>query len=135
MTKTLYDLFEPVMDAVMDARLIAFDGCHKIYLAMDDEQADWFRENYNGTSCTDRTFEGTPKEMMRTLRTWWDESCGLKFISAVTTNHADPNAGFMSLISQGEAWEYENALKVYCDICDEPDCYGECQDPDDEEVA
>ena len=133
MTKTLYDLFEPVMDAVMDARLVAFDGCHKIYLAMDDEQADWFRENYNGTSCTDRTFEGTPKEMMRTLRTWWDESCGLKFISAVTTNHADPNAGFMSLISQGEAWEYENALKVYCDICDEPDCYGECQEPDDED--
>lgn len=119
----------------MDARLIAFDGCHKIYLAMDDEQADWFRENYNGTSCTDRTFTGTPKEMMRMLRTWWDESCGLKFIQSVVTDYDDPNAGFVSLISQDDAWNYENALKVYCDICDEPDCYGECQDPDDEEVA
>ena len=111
MTKTLYDLFEPVMDAVMDARLIAFDGCHKIYLAMDDEQADWFRENYNGTSCTDRTFEGTPKEMMRTLRAWGDESCGLKFISAVTTNHDGPNAGYESLISQQDAWDYADSLE------------------------
>ena len=126
MTKTLYDLFEPVMDAVMDARLIAFDGCHKIYLAMDDEQADWFRENYNGTSCTDRTFTGTPKEMMRTLRTWWDESCSLKFINAVTTNHENPNAGFVSLISQDDSWNYENPQ-------DEYDEYDDDTESDDDE--
>jgi hypothetical protein len=135
MTTTLHELFEPVADALENALLIAWDGCHKMYLAMDDEQADWFRENYNGTSCTDRTFTGTPKEMLDTLLTWWDESCGLKFINAVTTNHENPNAGYESLISQGDAWNYEKELKVYCDICDEPDCYGECDDPDDEEVA
>jgi len=135
MTTTLHELFEPVADALENALLIAWDGCHKMYLAMDDEQANWFRENYNGTSCTDRTFTGTPKEMLNTLLTWWDESCGLKFINAVTTNHENPNAGYESLISQDDAWNYEKELKVYCDICDEPDCYGECDDPDDEEVA
>jgi hypothetical protein len=135
MTTTLHELFEPVADALENALLIAWDGCHKMYLAMDEEQADWFRENYNGTSCTDRTFTGTPKEMLNTLLTWWDESCGLKFINAVTTNHENPNAGYESLISQDDAWNYEKELKVYCDICDEPDCYGECDEPDDEEVA
>jgi hypothetical protein len=135
MTTTLHELFEPVADALENALLIAWDGCHKMYLAMDDEQAEWFRENYNGRSCTDRTFTGTPKEMLDTLLTWWDESCGLKFINAVTTNHENPNAGYESLISQDDAWNYEKELKVYCDICDEPDCYGECDEPDDEEVA
>ena len=109
----LPDYFDPVLDAVEDALLIAFDGCHKIYLAMDEEQADWFRQNYNGRNCDDRTFEGTPEEMFATLKVWWDESCSLKFISAVTTNHADPNAGFMSLISQGEAWACEDEQDEY----------------------
>ena len=101
-TPTLPDYFDPVIGAVEDALLIAFDGCHKIYLAMDEGEANWFRENYNGTHCDDRTFEGTPEEMLNLLVTWWDESCGLKFISAVTTNHDDPNAGFVSLIGQGD---------------------------------
>lgn len=119
MTKTLDELFTPVAEAVEDALLIAFDGCHKIYLAMDEEQADWFRTNYNGASShdsTDHTFEGTPKEMLNLLKDWWDGSCGLKFISAVTTNHENPNAGYISLIGQGdwcedededEDWDYE----------------------------
>ena len=106
--KTLDELFAPVADAVEDALLIAFDGCHKIYLAMDEEQAYWFRTNYNGTSCTDRTFTGTPKEMLNTLLAWWDESCGLKFINAVTTDHENPNAGYKSLIGQGDWCEDED---------------------------
>ena len=113
--KTLTDLFEPVADAVEDALLIAFDGCHKMYLAMDEEQAEWFRNNYNGVHCDDRTFTGTPEEMLTTLKGWWDDSCGLKFITAVTTNHDDPNAGYESLISQGDAWDFENQDDEYDD--------------------
>ena len=121
MTKTLDELFDRVETAVEDAILVAFDGCHKIYLAMDEEQADWFRQNYNGTSCTDRTFTGTPEEMFATLKVWWDESCGLKFINAVTTDHENPNAGYTSLISQDEAWACE-------DEQDEQDEYDEDED-------
>ena len=108
--KTLDNLFDPVEDALEGALLIAWDGCHKIYLAMDDEQADWFRQNYNGVHCDDRTFEGTPEEMLTTLKGWWDESCGLKFINAVTTNHDDPNAGYESLIGQGDWMDDEEFL-------------------------
>jgi hypothetical protein len=108
--KTLDNLFDPVEDALEGALLIAFDGCHKIYLAMDDEQAEWFRQNYNGVHCTDRTFTGTSEEMLATLKGWWDESCGLKFITAVTTDHENPNAGYSSLIGQGEWMDDEEFL-------------------------
>jgi hypothetical protein len=99
---TLPDYFDPVIDAVENALLIAFDGCHKIYLAMDEGEADWFRENYSPN-----IFEGTPEEMLNLLVAWWDNSCSLKFITAVHTNHADPNAGYISLIGQGDWWEDE----------------------------
>ena len=107
MTKTLDELFESVENALESALLIAWDGCHKIYVAMDEEQANWFRNNYNGVHCDDRTFTGTPEEMFATILAWWDDSCGLKFISAVTTNHENPNAGFVSLIGQGDWCEDE----------------------------
>lgn len=111
-TKTLDELFAPVENALEDAILIAFDGCHKMYVALDEEQADWFRQNYNGVHCDDRTFTGTPEEMLTTLKGWWDDSCGLKFISAVATNHADPNAGFVSLIGQFDWQDDEDFLSM-----------------------
>ena len=112
MTKTLDELFDRVETAVEDAILVAFDGCHKIYLAMDEEQAYWFRENYayNDNVRSVRTFEWTPDEMFATLKVWWDESCGLKFISAVTTDHENPNAGYTSLIGQGDWMDDEEFL-------------------------
>ena len=101
--KTLDELFAPVADAVEDALLIAFDGCHKIYVAMDEEQAYWFRTNYNSSNCsTHLNFTGTPTEMLNTLHAWWDESCALKFIQSVTTDYDDPNRGFVNLIGQGD---------------------------------
>jgi len=89
-----------VEEYINDAVLIAFDGCHKIYLAMDQEEAEWFAKNYNGADCTDRNFTGSPSEMLKTVHGWWDESCSLRFVNAVWHNDVDPNAGFVSLISQ-----------------------------------
>ena len=43
--------------------------------------------------------------MLKMVRKWWDESCGLRFISAVETNEEDPNAGFTTLIPQGAGEE------------------------------
>ena len=82
------------------AHLAAFDGCHKIYLAMDEEQAEWFRKNYNGTNCDDRTVEVDTEDLATVVREWYDESCGLRFVNAVFTNVDNPNAGYVSLISQ-----------------------------------
>lgn len=95
MTKTMEDYWFEVEEYLQDARLIAWDTCHKIYLAMDEEQEEWFVENY-----APDYFRGTPKQMLATLHEWWDASCGLRFIQSVTTNHADPNDGFDSLIPQ-----------------------------------
>jgi hypothetical protein len=35
------------------------------------------------------------------LREWYEDSCSLRFINAVSTNHADPNAGYNQIIPQG----------------------------------
>ena len=80
---------------LQDARLIAWDTCHKIYLAMDEGQEQWYRDNY-----APDIFVGTPEKMLAKLQKWWDESCGLRFISAVWTNDDDQNSGFLSLIPQ-----------------------------------
>lgn len=107
-TTTMEDYWSDVEHAVEYAHLIAFDGCHKIYLAMDEEQVEWFRAHYNGRDCDDRNFTGTPQQMLEKLKEWWDDSCSLRFIQSVATNHENPNAGFKSLIPQGAEWRLEN---------------------------
>ena len=100
-TTTMEDHWSDVEYALEYAHLIAFDGCHKIYLAMDEHEAQWFRENYNGTDCDDRNFTGTPQQMLEKLKEWYEGSCSLRFIQSVERNEKDPNAGFKSLIPQG----------------------------------
>jgi len=98
-----YDVNEgwtAIREHVEDALLIAFDGCHKIYIAMDEVQARWFRDSYNGHDCDDRTFVGSPDEMFDQLAEWYEGSCSLRFISAVWTDVDDPNAGYVHLIEQ-----------------------------------
>jgi len=98
----LPSLFVPVATAMPEARLVAWDGCHKMYVALDDVEADWFRNS-------DYTVvEDTPEIMLATLKKWWDESCPLKFINGVVSNPDDPNAGFTSLIGQGDWCEDED---------------------------
>lgn len=92
--KTMEDYWSDVEAYVQDAKCIAFDDCHKIYLAMDHKQADWFRTNY------EHSMTGHPDEMLRVLRAWYDKSCSLRFIQAVKSNEVDPNRGFTDLIPQ-----------------------------------
>lgn len=106
-------LFLPVAEAIKDAHLIAWDGCHKMYLAMDEEEAEWFTENY------EFVVNDTAEVMLTTLMGWWDESCSLRFVSAVRHNPDDPNAGFTNLISQFEDTDEENLFD------DEEDLFGE----------
>jgi hypothetical protein len=95
-------LFDKVEEALEVAHLIAWDGCHKIYLAMDEVEATWFRDNY------EITVEDTPEVMLSTVIRWFDESCFLRFVSAVYNNPANPNDGFIHLIDQFEAEEDED---------------------------
>lgn len=100
-----------VREYLNDVILIAFDGCHKIYLAMDEVEADFFRNNYQPTDEFDNggVIEGkAPAELYEELTEWWDASCSLRFVSAVWHNDEDPNAGFVRLIDQGAGWQDED---------------------------
>jgi hypothetical protein len=101
--------WDAVTEATKTTKAIAWDGCHKIYLAMDDEQVREFTSLGYGVDDDDSVLimagPASPGELLTYLRNWYEVSCFLKFISAVRTNTADPNAGFTDLIPQG--WEEE----------------------------
>jgi hypothetical protein len=91
---------ELVRERVSEAKAIAWDTCHKIYVLMDDEQVEVMRGYEYDPLITKE--EMTSEEMLSTLEKWYEDSCGLRFIQAVNTNHLNPNEGFESLIKQGE---------------------------------
>jgi hypothetical protein len=98
MDSTIDFIAERTTDALYDsARLVAWDGCHKMYVAMDDTEAAWFRAEYPHVVEDDDV-----DALVTTLAGWWDASCGLRFISAVAHNVENPNAGFTALIEQFE---------------------------------
>lgn len=115
--------FGKVEDALADAKAIAWDGCHKIYVLMDDEQVALMRTYEYDPLIT--TSEMNPYDMFELIKQWYDDSCSLKFISAVHTNHEDPNEGFEDLIAQGEQDD--------CDDCGERGCAGVCNDDDEDD--
>jgi hypothetical protein len=118
-----WDLVEEYTE---NAKGIAFDTCHKIYVLMDTEQVAQMRE-YEYELIHD-CVEMNPSQMLETLKEWFEKSCSLRFIEAVETNHADANAGFTTLIEQG-ANDREP-----CDDCLSEDCSGTCDyDLEDEE--
>lgn len=95
-TITDTELWDPVHEAIAhpDAHLVAWDGCHKIYVAQDDGQAEWFRLNY------EHTVEGSYEELLATLASWWEQSCGLRFINAVASGPNGEPDKFTTLIGQ-----------------------------------
>jgi hypothetical protein len=116
-----------VEDAVEDAKGIAFDTCHKIYVLMDTEQVEQMRVyEYEEIRTSE---EQTPSQMLDTLKEWFEKSCALRFIQSVASVPAgqDENSGYETLIEQG-AKDYEE-----CEDCNDPSCRGVCADYDDEE--
>ena len=90
---------------LQDAKGIAFDTCHKIYVLMDEEQMVLMRQYGYDPLIT--SGEMSPDEMYERITEWFDQSCGLRFIEAVQTNPEDPNEGFISIVSQFEDDEDE----------------------------
>ena len=81
-----------IEERLATARGIAWDTCHKIYLLMDDEQVEEMREcGYDRLITAD---QATPEIMFDYLRVWWNQSCSLRFIEAVSTDNDTPDFGF-----------------------------------------
>lgn len=95
-----------VEEFLFDAKAIAWDECHKIYVLMDDEQVELMRGYGYDPLITTAQVPEVPV-MLQIVKDWFENSCSLKFVSAVATNPADPNAGFTSLIEQGAEWDDE----------------------------
>lgn len=86
--------FKLVKETIKDAKLVAFDGCHKIYVAMDDISADKLEENGY------IVIKGSVTKMFKAVQDWYKNSCGLKFVTSVSHNEIDPNLGYLDLIPQ-----------------------------------
>jgi len=98
-----------IKEYIRRSKAIAWDGCHKIYVLMDDEQVTEMEGyGYEGDFLI-KTHGKFVDDVLAIVKHWYDESCGLRFIEAVSTNHEDSNAGFTSLIAQFEFTEYANA--------------------------
>lgn len=96
----------PVMPEV---KSVAWDGCHKIYVLLDDEQTAQMREyGYAHIIETD----GIPDpSVLDILEHWFRASCGLEFIQSVRTVEGNPNDGFKSIIAQADEdieWDYDD---------------------------
>ena len=64
--------------ACTSAELIAWDGCHKIYLAMDPASAKVF-DDYDIVVTRD---EG--EDFFEIINEWYEQSCMLKFVDSIT---------------------------------------------------
>jgi hypothetical protein len=113
-----------VQERIEDAKGIAFDTCHKIYVLMDDAQMVKMKEYGYGdepdTDCLIYATEMSASEMFDKVKKWYDQSCGLRFVEAVSTVDGDPNLGFETLIGQFDTDEEE------CEDCLELGCSGDC---------
>ena len=92
-----------VYERINDCKGIAWDNCHKIYILMDSEQVGLMREyGYDPLITADQM---SADEMFGLVQEWYEDSCSLRFIDAVSTNHINPNAGFETLSPQFEDQE------------------------------
>lgn len=97
--------FTKVEQYLPNAVAITWDECHKIYVLMDNEQIEIMRGyGYDPIILRD---DNNLDDLRSTIGQWYADSCGLRFISAVSTNHDDPNEGFTDLIPQFADYEEE----------------------------
>lgn len=91
-----------------EAKGIAFDGCHKIYVLMDDEQMSLMKQYGYGEDNPNFLVSSSqldPAEMATVAMTWFKDSCGLKFINAVYSDSRIGHDGFVNIIAQFEGNE------------------------------
>jgi len=93
-----------VEEALSTAKAIAFDGCHKIYVLMDDEAVKEQRMYGYGDGSDDSKLlmVSNPAVALKTIEVWLEASCFLKFVNSVRTVKGNPNDGYVALIEQGE---------------------------------
>ena len=101
------DSYWKVREYTDEAKGIAFDGCHKAYVLMDDEQMSLMKEYGYGEDNPNYLISSSqldPAEMATVAMSWYNDSCGLRFVNAVYSDER----GFIDVISQFEGNEDED---------------------------
>jgi hypothetical protein len=95
-----------------EAKGIAWDTCHKIYILMDDEQVALQRSyGYGDDPDPDSLITSeqmTGDEMKKEVMEWFESSCSLRFISAVSSNPKFGDDGWIHIVGQFEGVEDED---------------------------
>lgn len=86
---------EAVQNAVDGAVSIAWEGCHKIYIQLDQAS----HEEMIGFGYTPIPIQDNDKAVQQ-LWEWFDNSCRLRFINATKKNGQQTD--FIDVIPQGE---------------------------------
>lgn len=109
MGRLVLDTFETywkVREYTDEAKGIAYDTCHKIYILMDQEQVNLMREyGYGDENDPDSLITSDqldPAEMATVAVRWFEDSCGLKFINAVYSDKSLGHEGFVDIVAQFE---------------------------------
>lgn len=72
--------WDKVEDALKNAVSISWDGCHKIYIAMDGKSHDkQVQYGYKPLLIDDNS--------LNTLKEWFGASCGLRFINSISNGN------------------------------------------------
>lgn len=102
---------EAVKRALSTAVGMAWDGCHKIYILMDDKQYS-MQSLYGYGDGSDASkllrIRQTPQgreEALATLEEWYETSCGLRFVNTVTSRPGHLTEAYEALVEQFEEWE------------------------------
>ena len=89
---------EAVRPFVKQAHSIAWDGCHKIYLLLDEKQTDlMIQYGYKHLITTEGRKRG---EILDQIMEWYKESCPLKLVDAVRTTEGIGSDEFISVVPQ-----------------------------------
>jgi len=121
--------WDVVENTVAASEGIAFDGCHKIYVLMDNEQMHQMAGYGYGEDGSSLVYSSqmSADEMFATVKGWYEDSCALKFVQSVTTVLDNPNEGFENLIEQG-ATDQDTCIECGSEWCD-----GYCFEEDEED--
>lgn len=93
--------WEAVRVTMNFAKGIAFDGCHKIYVLMDDDQyKQQASYGYGSDQGSYLLPVVDPETAYKIVERWFEDSCPLRFVNAVKS--PGNNADFTSLIEQFE---------------------------------
>lgn len=79
------EILKPVAEIMDDVIMAFWDGCHKIYLALDQHEADRMTElGYTEHVAYPRGGDG--RTILSMVTVWFTESCPLRFVEAVRHN-------------------------------------------------